>query len=197
MLPPKSVCFSYLFYACLSLGISSWPLHDKCSCNHFHRALRSSCLQQVLALQLLPSIGWHCYSVITSPLLPWHRMQAMHLHTTFHLSISSQLFEVCCHHYVVLQACCHSGFCVCIICAGVQRDCANMQCPISCSLTSIKTNDGTCMDCVHAVHTQFLGISHSYQPPDTMSDHVHTTCQLGFTGSTTNNSNSSSQTAMT
>ncbi len=147
-------CILFSSFLCMSFtGSSSSPLHDKCSCNHFHRPHRSSCLQQVLALQLLPSIGWHCYSVVTSPLLPWHRMQAMHLHTTFHLSISSQLFEVCCHTYVVLQACCHSGFCVCIICAGVQRDCANMQCPISCSPTSIKTNDSTCMDCVCMQYT--------------------------------------------
>ncbi len=90
-------------------GSSSWSEHDKC-CNHFHCAVRSPCLQQILALQLLPSLSSQYYSVVTSPLLPWHHIRAMHLQITFQICISPQMVDVYCHDYVALQACCRSSF---------------------------------------------------------------------------------------
>lgn len=53
----------------------------------------SGCLQHVSALQLLPRIALQWCSVLTLRLRPRHCIQAMHLHTKFHLS-SSQLADI-------------------------------------------------------------------------------------------------------
>jgi len=119
-----------VYAKCMSFtGSSSWPLHYKCGCHHFHHALRSSRLQQVFVLQLLQSIGLQCCSVVTLPLLPWHRIQTMQLHITFHFNSSQNLLTLSVTTRLLCKLAAVLIFCVCILCTGVQRDCANYAMP--------------------------------------------------------------------